>query len=159
MKQLENTDHYIPLDEPIYPQTKVEVEEILEEMYDRKIINRKQWEYLSGPAVPRARRFYLLPKIHKERKKWSLPGKVPPGRPIVSDCNSETYNTAEFIEYHLNPISQKHTSYLRDTYDFIAKTKDLRIPTGALLFTIDVDSLYTNIETEAGLSGRTRVHE
>lgn len=152
MRQLENTDHYTPLDKPIYPQTKVEVEAILEEMYDRKIINRKQWEYLSGPAVPRARRFYLLPKIHKERKKWSLPDKIPPGRPIVSDCNSETYNTAEFIEYHLNPISQKHPSYLRDTYDFIEKTKDLRIPTDALLFTIDVDSLYTNIETEAGLS-------
>uniref|UniRef100_A0A671SLA0 Uncharacterized protein n=1 Tax=Sinocyclocheilus anshuiensis TaxID=1608454 RepID=A0A671SLA0_9TELE len=109
MKQLENTDHYTPLDKPIYPQTKVEVEEILEEMHDRRIINRKQWEYLSGPAVPRARRFYLLPKIHKERKKWSLPGKIPPGRPIVSDCNSETYNTAEFIEYHLNPISQNPT--------------------------------------------------
>uniref|UniRef100_A0A8C2HLC5 Uncharacterized protein n=1 Tax=Cyprinus carpio TaxID=7962 RepID=A0A8C2HLC5_CYPCA len=108
MRQLENTEHYRPLVEPIYPHTQIEVKEILEEMYENKIINSKQKEYLLGPGVPRARRFYLLPKIHKNSKGWSIPDKIPPGRPIVSDCNSETYNIAEFIEYHLNSISQKH---------------------------------------------------
>lgn len=151
MRQLENTEHYRPLVEPIYPHTQIEVKEILEEMYENKIINSKQKEYLLGPGVPRARRFYLLPKIHKNSKGWSIPDKIPPGRPIVSDCNSETYNIAEFIEYHLNSISQKHNSYLKDTYDFIQKTQELRIPSDSLLFTIDIDSLYTNIETKAGL--------
>uniref|UniRef100_A0A672MJB1 Reverse transcriptase domain-containing protein n=1 Tax=Sinocyclocheilus grahami TaxID=75366 RepID=A0A672MJB1_SINGR len=151
MRQLSNTEHYSPLTEPIYPQTQKEVGEILEEMYENRIISGKQKEYLLGLGSPRARRFYLLPKIHKNSKSWSIPDRVPPGRPIVSDCNSETYNIAEFIEFYLSPISQKHASYLKDTYDFIQKTKDLKIPSDALLFTIDVDSLYTNIETPAGL--------
>lgn len=150
-RQLQITDHYSPLDEPIYPQTQGEVREILEEMYDKEVISGKQKEYLLGPGIPRPRRFYLLPKIHKNSNSWTVPKKVPPGRPIVSDCSSETYHTAEFVEYHLNAISQKHKSYLKDTYDFINKTKNLVIPSDAFLFTIDIDSLYTNIETQAGI--------
>ena len=150
-RQLNISDHYKPLEKPIYLETMKQIRKILEQMYDRGIINSKQREYLSGSGTPRMRRFYLLPKIHKEPEKWSIPHEIPPGRPIVSDCNSETYQTAEYIEYFLNPISQKHPSYLKDTYDFIQKVKDISVPSGAFLFTIDIDSLYTNIETEAGL--------
>lgn len=150
-RQLAVTDHYCALQEPIYPKTRALVEEILNEMVEKKILRGTQREYLLGDSNPRPRRFYLLPKIHKEPQKWSKPGEIPPGRPIVSDCNSETYNTAEYIEHFLNPISMRHPSYLKDTYDFINKIKNIIIPPNALLFTIDIDSLYTNIETEAGL--------
>uniref|UniRef100_A0A673LIR4 Uncharacterized protein n=1 Tax=Sinocyclocheilus rhinocerous TaxID=307959 RepID=A0A673LIR4_9TELE len=112
MRQLNNSEHYRPLEEPIFPQTQIEVREKLEEMYEDRVINSKQLEYLSGPGSPRPRRFYLLPKIHKSPKSWSKPDVIPPGRPIVSDCNSERYNIAEFIEYHLNPISQKHDNFI-----------------------------------------------
>lgn len=151
VRQLQVEEHYTALPEPIYPQTILEVREILNEMCEKRIINGRQKEYLMGSGTPRARRFYLLPKIHKVPEKWSKPFKIPPGRPIVSDCESETYYTAEYLEYFLNPISQKHPSYLKDTYDFINKTKDLVLPINSLLFTIDIDSLYTNIETEAGM--------
>ena len=114
-------------------------------------MNSKQRQYLIGADSPRARRFYLLPKIHKDRASWNKSGEIPPGRPIVSDCNSETYFTTEYIEYFLNPISQKHPSYLKDSYDFIEKVGQLQIPPTAFLFTMDVDSLYTNIETKLGL--------
>lgn len=129
------------LQEPIYPQTKTIVEEILDEMIEKKILRGAQKEYLLGDSSPRQRRFYLLPKIHKEPHKWSKPGEIPPGRPIVSDCSSETYHTAEYIEHFLNPISTRHPSYLKDTYDFIDKIKNIIIPPNALLFTIDIDSL------------------
>ncbi|MGL4283863.1 MAG: reverse transcriptase domain-containing protein, partial [Eubacterium aggregans] len=76
---------------------------------------------------------------------------MPPGRPIVSDCGSETYATAEYVEHFLNPISTRHPSYIKDTYDFIEKIKNITLPTNCLLFTIDIESLYTNIETPAGL--------
>lgn len=150
-RQLAVQEHYCTLQEPVYPQTRVMVEEILNEMVENKIIRGAQRDYLLGDSHPRPRRFYLLPKIHKEPEKWSKPGEIPPGRPIVSDCNSETYHTAEYIEHYLNPISTRHPSYLKDTYDFIDKIKELIIPPNALLFTIDIDSLYTNIETEVGL--------
>lgn len=68
-----------------------------------------------GDTVPRARLFYMLPKIHKDPAKWSKPHKIPPGRPIVSDCSSETYRTAEYVDHFLNPLSTTHPSYIKDT--------------------------------------------
>lgn len=150
-RQLAVSDHYRALEEPIYTETIDEVREILEEMCSKKIINGAQKEYLIGDGPPRPRRFYLLPKIHKEPKNWSIPFQIPPGRPIVSDCNSETYYIAEYLEHFLNPLSIRHPSYLKDTYDFISKIGRLKIPPSAILFTIDIDSLYTNIETQVGL--------
>ncbi len=150
-RQLEVKDHYKPLTAPMYPQTSLEIRNILEEMCDKGVISGKQKNYLLGSGTPRPRRFYLLPKIHKDPENWSKAFKIPPGRPIVSDCDSESYYTAEFIEYFLGPISQKHESYLKDTYDFLQKTKNILVPTDSLLFTMDIDSLYTNIETTEGM--------
>ncbi|KAL2076952.1 hypothetical protein ACEWY4_027451 [Coilia grayii] len=44
-----------------------------------------------------------------------------------------------------------HPSYIKDTYDFLNKIKTIKIPQTAFLFTIDIESLYTNIDTELGL--------
>ncbi|KAG7490778.1 hypothetical protein JOB18_042220 [Solea senegalensis] len=63
----------------------------------------------------------MLPKIHKDPVKWSKPHVIPPGRPIVSDCSSETYRTAEYLDFFLNPLSTTHPRYIKDTYDFIDK--------------------------------------
>ncbi len=104
-----------------------------------------------GPDSPRPRLFYLLPKIHKAPASWPVPGVIPSGRPIVSDCGSETYNVAEFIDYYLNPLSRQHPSYIKDTYDFVNKLKTIRAPKHTLIFSIDVESLYTNIDTDLGL--------
>lgn len=150
--QLCVSEHYKRLKEPIYLHTMDEVKKILDQMVDKEFISGAQRDYLMGSGMPRPRRFYLLPKIHKQPETWSKPFEIPPGRPIVSDCNSKTYHTAELIEFYLNPISQKHPSYLRDSYDFIEKIKSIKLPQTSLLFTIDIDSLYTNIETEAGMT-------
>lgn len=104
-----------------------------------------------GNPQPRARLFYLLPKIHKDPAKWSRPHVIPPGRPIVSDCDSETYHTAEYIDSFLNPLSCRHPSYIQDTYDFIQKVSGLHVPSNSFLFTLDIDSLYTNIDINEGI--------
>lgn len=150
-RQLNNEKHYKKLDQLIFPNTISTITKIIHDMYDQKYINHKQKIFLLETIGERPRIFYLLPKVHKEPEKWSIPFRVPPGRPIVSDCNSDTYRLAEFIEYHLKPISNKHQSYIKDTYDFIEKIKNVKIPQESLLFTLDIDSLYTNIDTEAGL--------
>lgn len=77
---------------------------------------------------------------------------MPPGRPIVSDCGSDTDRVADFIEHYLNPLSIKHPAYIKDTYHFIDIIKSLTIPPDSFLFSLDVDSLYTNIDTKSGLS-------
>lgn len=151
LRQLNNSDHYQKLQKPIYLHTIPLIKNILDNLVQEGYINPKQRQYLLGNTTPRSRRFYLLPKIHKDKTHWSIPHEIPPGRPIVSDCGSETYQIAEFIEYYLNPLSQKHASYLKDTFHFISKLDLITVPPKAFLFTIDVDSLYTNINTKLGL--------
>jgi len=128
-------------------------------LYNTKHISAKQRAYLSGSYSPWVRKFYLLPKIHKDPETWTIPHQVPPGRPIVSDCGSESYQIAEYLEHYLNPLSTQHPSYLKDTYDFISKIKTIHLPADALLFSLDVDALYTNIETGLGLRAVRRAFE
>ena len=66
----------------------------------------------------KARQFYLLPKIHKDRNKWPN-DRMPEGRRIVSDCGSETHRIIEYIDYFLQPLPTSHEAYIKDTYDFV----------------------------------------
>ena len=147
-RQLNDTQYYKKLEKPIFLQTVPLVHSILDNLYKKKYITGKQRTYLKGEVEPGPRKFYILPKIHKDPEKWTVPFKIPPGRPIVSDCGSETYQTEEFIDHFLNPLSIKHPSYIKDTYHFIGIIKQLKIPLNSFFFTIDIDSLYTNIETK-----------
>ncbi|XDV25687.1 hypothetical protein PO909_029562 [Leuciscus waleckii] len=124
------------------------IERVVDSLERTGFICKRQANYLLGEVTPR--RFYLLPKVHKPKKKWLNPF-MPPGRPIVSDCGSESHRIAELIDFYLNPLSTRHSSYVRDTYDFLDKVKSLKVPPGAILFSLDVESLYTNIETPLGL--------
>lgn len=151
-RQLNNSVYYRKLDGPMYLSTIPMVAKILDSLKRKKFINAKQRQYLSGSGQPRERRFYILPKIHKDPKTWTVPFEVPPGRPIVSDCESETYFTAEYLDHYLNPISVRHPAFVKDTYHFIEIVKSLRIPSEFYFFSMDVDNLYTNIPIEAGVN-------
>ena len=151
LRQLQNTEYYQPLAAPIYLDTAAQIRGIVESMAQDKIISPKQSRYLIGEDAPRKRLFYLLPKIHKAPDTWPIPFKIPPGRPIVSDCGSESYSVAEFLDYYLNPLSILHKSYLKDTYDFIGKIRNIKLSAPFFIFSMDVESLYTNIDTRMGL--------
>ena len=60
-----------------------------------------------------------------------------PGRPIINAINSPTSSIAEFVDYQLQP----------------------KIPQGALLMTMDVTSLYTNMAHNEGINAATLVFE
>lgn len=152
LRQLNNPDHYKALDAPIYPESYPILKDILTSLLDKKLINIKQFRFLLGDKKPSERKFYLLPKIHKDPASWFPPSVMPPGRPIVSDCGSDTDRISDYIEHFLNPISIKHPAYIKDTYHFISIVKNLSIPPDAFLFSLDVDSLYTNIDTKSGLA-------
>lgn len=143
-RQLSDKQFYTQLDKPIYLETVPMVKNLILRLYDKKFINSKQ--KLIGQQMPRPRFFYILPKIHKEPKTWPKPHQIPPGRPIVSD-----YFTAEYLDYFLNPLSVKHHSYIKDTDHFVNLVKNLVIPSNSLLFTADVESLYTNIDIKQGI--------
>ena len=148
---LSNNNHYLSINESRQPDTAQKISEILEEMNQQSLITDKQLEYLKPPTNPRPRRFYTLPKIHKSQDSWTVPSSIPPGRPIVSNCNSETEKVSEYIESFLKTKSTNHPSYIKNTNDFISKIKNISIPENALLITLDVENMYTNINNADGI--------
>lgn len=150
-RQLSDATYYRRLDGPMYLDTVPMVTSILDTLKKKKFINAKQYAYLKGEHEPRERRFYILPKIHKDPEKWTVPHEIPPGRPIVADCGSETYRVAQYLDYYLYPLSIKHPAFIKDTYHFLQIIKTLRIPADSYFFTMDVEGLYTNIPIAAGV--------
>ena len=89
--------------------------------------------------------FYGLPKIHKNFTT------TPPMRPIVSGFNSCTAKLSEFLDSFLKFQAQKCSSYIKDTKAFICKLDSIKeLPADTILVTLDVSSLYTNIDQDEG---------
>jgi hypothetical protein len=147
-RQLFDVNYYQRLAAPIFRENALKINAILADMHNANYITDKQLVYLSSKDDARVRKFYLLPKIHKDKAKWPQPGKMPDGRPIVSDTGSESYAVSQYIDYYLKPISKLHPSYLRDTYDFVSKVRGRTLPKQAFLVTGDVTSLYTNMNID-----------
>lgn len=148
-RQLNNTKYYMKLSKPIYPDNIPKINSILHRMTVDNFITDKQLEYLSADLqTTRGRIFYLLPKIHKKLESWPQPGQMPEGRPIVSDCSSESNRVSEYIDSFIAPLACKHSSYLKDTYDFVTRIKDKHVEKDCFLVTGDVTSLYTNMNLD-----------
>lgn len=103
------------------------IRKITDTLYHKKYTTIKQKTYLDSPDEPRPRLFYLLPKIHKPPGTWTVPAVVPVGRPIVSDGGSESYRITEYIDHFITPIFKLHLSYIKDTYEFVNKIKNLQV--------------------------------
>ena len=99
---------------------------------------------LLKPVKSRTPIFYMLPKIHKVNN---------PGRPVVSSVNSHTEKLSAYVDEFLRPLAEKLQSYIRDTSDFITELRVLgQLPARCYLATLDVSSLYTNIDIDEGLT-------
>jgi len=151
LRQLSNPNHYKQIPEPLYLETAVKVAEILERLHLQGYLTKKQLEFLLPPDQPRQRIFYMLPKIHKDRATWPIPNAMPPGRPIVSDCSSESERVSIFIDDYIKTRANLHPSYIKDTYDFLDKVRGTELTPDSLLITLDVDSMYTNINHDEGI--------
>ncbi len=149
-KQLSVQLHYKEIQNPVYPKVENRIIEILDHLKDQKTITYKEYKFLAPPDEPRPRKLYLIPKIHKNINIWQN-NIIPPHRPIVSDCSSDTYNLSTYLDYLLSPVSTKHPSYIKDTNDFLNKLKEQTVHPDSYLITLDVESLYTNIDNKDGL--------
>ena len=140
--QLDNTDHYKPIDQPMVSGTASKVEKVIKEMYINNFIDGKTKEWLlQTQNPPRIPEFYTLTKIHKPK---------PVGRPIISGCGGPTEKISAFVDQLLQPIAKNQKSYIKDTTDFINFIENKKFPEETLLVTMDVTSLYTNIPQEEG---------
>jgi len=144
MRQLNNPNFYIETPEDLTHKHNLEINSLVDELEQNGEIHKKCAEYLTN-AQPRTSQLYLLPKIHKKQNPV-------PGRPIVSANNSPTERISEFVDYFLKPIVKTTKSFVKDTTDFINKIEAIPpLKQNALLCTVDVTSLYTNIPNTEGI--------
>lgn len=97
------------------------------------------------PTSSRPGKFYMLPKIHKDINPT-------PGRPIISNIKTATEKLSRWLHEELYPVLKSTDSFLQSTDDFLRtfdKTKDDIADT--TLLTMDVESLFTSIETTNGV--------
>ena len=116
--QLDNIEHYRPLDESMVEETSVRVEQLITELYREQHIDEmtKKWlcQTQNPPRIPV---FYTLTKIHKP---------TPVGRPIISGVSGTTERLSAFVDGLLQPIAQQQKSYLHSwTLWFIKATDSL----------------------------------
>ena len=141
-RQLNDSTFYKPLDHDPTPEFAKQVSDTVSKMHGQGLISEKNMAYLIVDQ-PKAGRFYLLPKMHKAGN---------PGRPIVSANGHPTEKISEFVDLHLQSHVQTLPSYLQDTTDSLKKQEALGpIPSDALLVSMDVTSLYTNIPHSDGI--------
>ena len=151
--QLENREHYQPLEAPMVSNTQTKVNQIIQidKLHRGKHIDDMTKKWLAQtPSPPRIPVFYTLTKIHKP---------VPVGRPIISGCDGPTEKISSFVDTLLQPIAQKQQSYIKDTTDFISFIENTKIGQDTILVAMDVSSLYTNIPQEEGIKTVCKAYE
>ena len=141
--QLDNLEHYKPLERPMVVETSLRVQQLVTELHKQNYIDDMTNKWLcQTPNPPRTPVFYTLTKIHKP---------TPVGRPIISGCDGPTERLSAFVDKLLQPIAREQESYLKDSTDFINFIEKTRVPKNAILVSMDVTSLYTNIPQEEGI--------
>ena len=136
LRQLNDTKFYRRLDTDITSDIQTRVEFFIKRLHKDGFI-----DYIQTDSKPG--RFYILPKIHKHGN---------PGRPIVSSNGHPTERISQFVDYYIKPLVHKTASVIKDTTHFLNKLDQLgHLPSNAILVTLDVSSLYTNIPHNEGI--------
>ncbi len=120
MKQLSDTNFYIPERTCMTKVTNIEVHKTVDAMRDNGSISDEVADYLKIDK-PKTPSFYLLPKIHKN----ILP---PPGRPILSANDSPTERFSAFVDHFLQPYVPSISSFIKDAKDFVRKIESSPSP-------------------------------
>ena len=142
LRQLNDTKFYRQLDIDQTSDVQTRIQFYIKRLHKDNIIDDKTKRFLIQ-TDPKPGRFYILPKIHKQGN---------PGRPIVSSNGHPTERISQFVDYHLKPLVHKTASFIKDTTHFLNKLDQLgHLPSNAILVTLDVSSLYTNIPHNEGI--------
>jgi len=142
-RQLSNREFYLPQTTDLTPIHNQKVKTLIDRLTNTAISEEvAKFLFFEKPRTPS---IYFLPKIHKETR-------PPPGRPIVSANSCPTERISGLVDYLLRPYVPQLPSYVKDTTDFINKIEQIpRLESEALLVTLDVTSLYTNIPNQESL--------
>ena len=146
-RHLNDTSVYEPLSENPTETLKGGIEKKLDALYKHKVIDKATHEFTKPPKEHRTSALYFLKKIHKNPMKE---------RPIVSSCSSITENLSAYVDHWLQPRMKELPSYIQDSTEFINILEETPIPENAILASIDVSSLYTNIPHSEGTAAAVK---
>jgi Reverse transcriptase (RNA-dependent DNA polymerase) len=94
--------------------------------------------------------FYILPKVHK--LKPGDPASSLRGRPIVPGFQWLTTILSRWVSNRLTPLVKQHVRNLVSSTDaFIRNIDKVKVPRDCVFITMDIESLYTNINSELGV--------
>ncbi|KAK2552411.1 hypothetical protein P5673_026493 [Acropora cervicornis] len=133
IRQLSNTEYYRKVAKDYTPDHENQIKQCINKLVDNGDLGK-----LPKATDSRAQIFYMLPKVHKPNN---------PGRPVVSSINSHMEKLSAYMDQFLRPLAEKLLPHIKDTTDLIK-----RLPENCILATLDVSSLYTNIDTNEGLT-------
>ena len=143
MRQLSNEEYYKRVEKDFTLHHELVINQCINELINSGDLPMDTGQLLR-PTDSRSPIFYMLPKIHKPNN---------PGRPVVSIVNSHTEKLSAYVDEFLRPLAEALPSHIRDTTDFISRLRNLgKLPESCILVTLDVSSLYTNIDTDEGLA-------
>ena len=114
---------------------------LFESLKCRQLITEREFQYFrfEFKNICNLGKLYLLPKIHKRLSNV-------PEKPVISNCGAPTQKVYEFLDSHMQPIIRKGWSHMKDSQDFINKSRTLgKIPDNAILITADVVGLHPSI--------------
>ena len=139
-------EFYEKLESDPNPEFADNINHIIQDMKNNNYVTNKENKFLTEDLKhPRTPVFYGLPKIHK------IFDKIPPFRPIVSGYKSCSTNLSQYIDSFLKFQAKHCESFIKDTKDFLIKLKSIeKVPENSILVTMDVSSLYTNIDHTEG---------
>jgi hypothetical protein len=88
---------------------------------------------------------------------------APPPRPIISGSGAIMENMGKFVEHHIKNVANKHQSYIQDTPHFLRilqkQNRGPKLEKNAILVTMDVKALFTNIQHNEGLKSLSEALE
>lgn len=100
--------YYRSIENSIQQNTQIQVRSIVSKLYSKKntLLQNKETSYMVRMNSEIGSFTSLLPPEDPQRPQtWTVPNVIPPGRPIVSDCSSATYNISLYIDRFLGPLS------------------------------------------------------
>ena len=141
--QLDNLEHYKPLEQAVFVETSLRVQQLVKELHEHNYIDdmTNKWS-CQTPKPPHMPVFYTFKKFNP----------TPVGRPIISGRDGPTERSSAFVDKLLQPITKGQEPYLKDSTDFINFIERTRVPYNAILVSMDITSLYTNIPKEEGIA-------
>jgi len=139
---LNNLNIYQPVNKDINLEITQTINKFLEDALNKGLIDYDTFEAIKPCSNPRTPIIYFLKKLHKN------PISV---RPIVSSINSPTSNLSNFIDILLKPIVKTFPHILPNTTQLLLDIETIIVPDHAIIASLDVTSLYTNIPTDEGI--------